>query len=228
MKTKQLTMLESRLHFDLEREIKNIDKRCEEAIILEKVQLISIPEFATLPKKVEVDKEECKEYMNKHGWQFYSDDFYIPDEINTSTLYVGWFYQDKNAKYALCFENERFDLRERRVVTADITRMYLVQKFLKEKGYETGIAYLTDESIRNVEERILADIRSFYMNEAKLEQGLIDKAMELGVEEAVIRCCLNVERKYNKRMINFLDKFWNKGKLLENKVQEYLTEVGAM
>ncbi len=228
MKTKQLTMLERRLHFDLEREIENIDKRCKKATILEKVQLISIPEFASLPKTIKVDKEECKEYMNKHYLQFYCNDYYIPDEINTSTLYVSWIYQEKNIKYALSFKNERFDLREIRVVTVDVTRMYLVEKLLKEKGYETGIAYLAEESIRRLEEHILADIRSYYMNEEKMELGLIDKALELGVEEAVIRCCLNVERKYNRHMINFLEGFWKNGKVLEDEVKKYLTEVGAM
>ena len=228
MKTKQLTSLERRLHYDLERELIEIDKRCKEATILEKVQLISIPEFASLPKTVKVDKEECKEYMNKHYLEFYSQDYYIPDEINTSTLYVSWLYQEKNIKYALSFKNERFDLRETRVVTADITRMYLVEKFLKEKGYKTGMVYLAEESIRCLEEHILADIRNYYMNEEKMEQGLIDKALELGVEEAVIRCCLNVERKYNRYMINFLEGFWKNGKVLDDEVKKYLKEVGAM
>lgn len=230
MRTKKLTNLERRLNTDLSIKFKVLGEGYKKAMIVSKVQLISLPEFTTLPKKIKIDKDECKEYLRNNfcGWMGCCRTEEIPDEINANTLYVGWIYQDKNIKYARCFENERFDLRERRLVVADLARMYLIEKFLKEKGYKTGLMYLADESISSVEGRILADIRSFYKSEEKLEQDFIAKAMKLGVDETVIRCCLNVERKYNKQMINFLDEFWKNGKLLEDKVKKYLTEVGAM
>lgn len=230
MRTKELTNLERRLHCSLNRKVKAIDERCKEATIAEKVQLISIPEFAELPKTIKIDKEECEEYVTKYGggWRCYGDTEDIPDEINTNTLYIGWFYQDKDVKYAVWFENERFALKESRLVMADLTRLYLIEKFLKEKGFKVVKMYFTDDNIVAVEEHILADIRSYYMNEEKMEQGIVATAVELGIEEKVIKCCLNVERRHNKRMINFLEGFWNNGELLEDKVKKYLTEVGAM
>ena len=230
MKTKQRTYLESRLYTDLSINFKVMGEGYAKAKIVSKVQLISLPEFATLPKKIKIDKAECKEYLRNNfcGWMGCCEAEEIPDEINASTLYVGWIYKEKKIKYACNFRNERFDLRERRLIVADLARLYLIEKFLKEKGYSTRQMYLAEESISSVEGRILADIRSFYKSEEKLEQDFIAKAMKLGVDETVIRCCLNVERKYNKQMINFLNEFWKNGELLEDKVKKYLTEVGAM
>lgn len=230
MKTKELTMLEESVCYNVRHFLMKIDKRCEKATIAKKVQLVSILEFAELPKTMKIDKEEFEKFLKEkaESLYWYVKDKKMPDEINTNTLYVGWYYQEGTKKYAVCFRNERFDNRSTELIMKDLAREYLIEKLMQGKGFITQIMDLTAGSKRTVIESILAEIRNFYLDEQDIEQSIINKAVELGIEEKVIKICLNVERKNHQNMINFLESFWDKGTLLEDKVKEYLKEVGAM
>lgn len=161
MKTKTLTATENLLKIYINSEMRKRGITSESATIAQKVQLVSIEGLQELPKKIRIDKEDCWKYIQENNiWNGYGNIDDIPEEINSRTLYVGWIYKDEKHKHAVCFKNRRFGLREKRLITEDIARMYLVEKFLQEKGYSTTVMYLDEDTVESVKNSIFEEMFS--------------------------------------------------------------------
>jgi len=73
-------------------------------------------------------------------------------------LYIGWHYQEADKKYAVCFMNKQFWARKSGLIIADLTRMYLTEKILKEKGYKTATMHLTDDTVISAKNEIIREV----------------------------------------------------------------------
>lgn len=231
MNTKGLNEVEGMLNYLLNKEIQGISKKVTMAM---KVQLKSIRGFTKLPTEIKIDKEEFKKYLEErmkreeYEWKIKRYVREAPEKVRTDRLYVGWFYKEKNVKYAVNFINENFHCRMDKTVAAELAKQYLVETLLCEKGFTTDIKFLSRNSYMKVLDNIVANIRNFHFNEVQIEKFIAEKMVEWGISESVVKCWLSVERKYNQYMINFSEKFWNNGELQEEKLKEYLNEIGVM
>ena len=159
MKTKKLTDAERLLAIFIHSEMRMLKFNNSKLTITQGVQLISIPEFETLPKIIKIDKEDCWNYIKKQcGLRSVGSIEEIPEEVKTNTLYIGLHYQEADRRYAVCFKNERFWTRRSGLIIADLTRMYLIEKILKENSYKTATMQLSKHIVRSTTDSIIRDM----------------------------------------------------------------------